>query len=178
MLNHWLEHKKRLHGYIAKQLQDPTLADDILQEVFIKAHGQQRQLQSTENIGAWLFRIAHNTMMDHFRQQKTQQQLSEDLVAVEADQAELSHQQLAQCLEPLINELPEKYQAPLKLAELGNYSQQQVADELGLSLSGAKSRIQRGREKLKQNLTRCCDIEVGRGGVVAFQPKDNDYRDC
>ena len=145
-----------------------------MQEVFIKAHTQKHKLKSENSIGAWLYRIAHNTIMDYFRQHKSWEELTDTLEAPVEDDAELKHQELAQCLKPLMKELPEKYSVPLQMAELEGMSQKQVAETLGLSLSGAKSRIQRGRRQLEERFTDCCDIEVGAGGVTDFHPKDKN----
>lgn len=178
MLSHWLQHKQRLSNYIRQQVADPSMVDDILQEVYLKASAKHDSLQNEERVGAWLLRIAHNTIIDQFRRQQPQVELPETLLAPEADLAEQAHQQMAQCLEPMINQLPEKYRLPLQLSELKQQSQQQVADQLGLSLSGAKSRIQRARGKLKNQLTACCEIEVGSGGVRSFTPKSGSCDDC
>ena len=164
--------KNRLQAYIAKYVDEPANIDDILQDVYIKAHTSLHKLESMESIGAWLYRVAHNAIMDHYRRQKPVDELPEEILeAPEPDPAEQAHQEMALCLKPLIRELPGKYSMPLQLAELDGMKQQQVADQLDLSLSGAKSRIQRGRALLRERLTDCCDIEVGKGGVVDFQPK-------
>ena len=176
MLTHWQDHKNRLRAYIAKQVNDPATVDDILQDVYLKAHEQLHKLKSMESLGAWLYRIAYNAIMDYYRQQKPFDELSDDFDAPEEDNSEKAHQEMAECLVPLIEELPEKYRIPLKMSELDGMSQQKVADELSLSLSGAKSRIQRGRAQLRDRLTDCCDIEVGKGGVVDFQPKSADTK--
>ena len=178
MESHWQVHKARLRHYIVKQAGNDAAVDDILQEVYIKAHTQLHTLKSEGSIGAWLYRIAYNAIMDHFRQQKPWEELSDTLEAPADDDAELAHQKLAECLLPLMEELPEKYRAPLKMAELEGMSQQQVADKLGLSLSGAKSRIQRGRGQLRERFTACCDIEVGQGGVTDFRPKNERCKGC
>ncbi|SHH73709.1 RNA polymerase sigma factor SigZ [Ferrimonas marina] len=176
MLSHWQQHKSQLRSYIHKRIDDPSAVDDILQEVYIKASTHLHQLKSQGSLGGWLYRIAHNAIMDHYRQQRPTTELPEELAADEAEPAIQAHQKLAQCLRPLIEELPDKYRQPLKLAELEGTSQQQIADQLGLSLSGAKSRVQRARVKLREQLTTCCDIEVGHGGVTHFEPKDPNRR--
>ncbi len=178
MQTYWQEHKNRLRAYIAKQVDEPANVDDILQDVYIKAHTSLHKIESMESIGAWLYRIAHNAIMDHFRRQKPVEELPETLEAPEQDDAEQAHQEMARCLTPLIRELPEKYSLPLQLAELDGMTQQQVADQRDLSLSGAKSRIQRGRAQLRDRLTACCDIEVGKGGVLDFQRKPSTCKTC
>ena len=178
MLTHWQDHKHLLRAYIARKIDDPATVDDILQDVYLKAHDQIHQLRNPESLGAWLYRIAYNAMMDHHRQQRPTEELPEGLATPEQDQAALAHQELTRCLTPLMQELPEKYRTPLQLAELEGLSQQQVADQLKLSLSGAKSRIQRGRVHLRDRFTACCDVEVGRGGVLNYQAKGSNCKQC
>ena len=178
MFTDWEEHKHRLGAYIARQIDDPATVDDILQDVWLKAHEQISQLRNPESLGAWLYRIAYNAIMDHHRQQRPTEELSVALTAPEQNQTTQAHQELALCLKPLMEELPEKYRTPLQLSEIDGLSQQQVADQLQLSLSGAKSRIQRGRARLRDHFTACCDIDVGRGEVLDYQPKNSDCKEC
>ncbi|MBY6019293.1 RNA polymerase sigma factor SigZ [Halomonas denitrificans] len=178
MHTHWQQHRAQLQRYIARQVQDPDTVEDLLQEVYIKAHTQLHQLRAKGSLSAWLYRIAHNVVMDHYRQQRPHAPLPEELAESPADQPAAAHQQLARCLEPLMDKLPARYSEPLKMAELEGLSQQAIADQLGLSLSGAKSRIQRARTQLRQQLTRCCEVEIEQGNVTAFKPKKENCQDC
>lgn len=178
MQSHWQEHKAQLQRYIAREVSEPSAVDDILQNVYLKAHSQIHTLKSEDRVAGWLYRIAHNAVMDYYRQQKPWDELPDNLAAAEEDDAEKSHQELARCLVPLMDELPEKYRIPLRMSELEGMSQKQVAVALGLSVSGAKSRIQRGRVQLRERFTACCDIEIGRGGVTDYQPKKTGCGDC
>ncbi|GAA4894282.1 RNA polymerase sigma factor SigZ [Ferrimonas pelagia] len=178
MQTHWQQHKTQLRSYISKRVDDPAAVDDILQEVYIKAHTKLHQLKAQGSLTGWLYRIAYNVIMDHFRAHKPLDELPDDLAAVEADHGQNAHREMALCLRPLIEQLPESYRLPLQLAELEGLSQQRVADRLGLSLSGAKSRIQRGRAKLRERLTACCDVEIGAGGVIGFERKPGTERQC
>jgi RNA polymerase sigma-70 factor (ECF subfamily) len=84
-------------------------------------------------------------------------------------------------LDEMIGSLPDGYRQAVRMAEIEEQSQQDVADRLGLSLSGAKSRIQRGRAILKDALQRCCSFELDvRGRVMGCDPKPNQQvcRDC
>jgi RNA polymerase sigma-70 factor, ECF subfamily len=80
-----------------------------------------------------------------------------------------SHAELAQCLAPLIHGLAEKYSEALRLTEVEGLTQAAAAARLGLPPSTMKSRVQRGRARLKQALLTCCEVEVDRrGGVVEY----------
>jgi len=80
------------------------------------------------------------------------------------------------CLQPLIAELPEIYRFALVLSEIEGLPQRKVADHLGVSLSGTKSRVQRGKEKLRERLLECCNIETGQSGIIGYEPRDKNYK--
>jgi RNA polymerase sigma-70 factor, ECF subfamily len=166
----WGAHKARLRGYVARRVQDRDAVDDILQDVFLKAHHNLHTLKSRGSITAWLFRIASNAIADHYRSRKTWVELPDELESPEPEADPVG--ELAACLQPLIDDLPETYRVALVLSEIEGLPQREVAARLGISLSGAKSRVQRGREKLRQRLHDCCVIETGRQGVIGFEPRD------
>ncbi|RKF18697.1 RNA polymerase sigma factor SigZ [Alginatibacterium sediminis] len=179
MISEWQNHKEQLGAYVRTRIDDVDAVDDILQDVYIKASSNLHQLKSRGSLKAWLYRIAHNTIMDFYRTRQPFDELPEDLVAEESDTGRQAREELAQCLGPLIDELSEKYATPLRLAELEGVSQQDIADQLGLSLSGAKSRVQRGRVKFREQMMACCDFEIGREGITDYLPKkSNTQRKC
>lgn len=170
MMNWWEEHKSRLRGYIAKRVPDKDVVDDILQDVYIKAHTHLNTLKSRGSVASWLFRIASNAIVDHYRLKKAGVELPDELAASGPELDPVG--ELANCLLPLIDELPEIYRSALILSEIDGLPQKTVADHLDISLSGAKSRVQRGREKLRDRLLECCDIEIGRRGIIGYEPRD------
>ena len=176
LISCWQEHKSRLRSYIAKQVREHDAVDDILQEVFLKAHTSLHTLKSPGSITAWLYRIAANAIADHYRSRPSWHTLPEELATPEPTRDYAA--ELAACLQPLIHALPEIYRAALVLSELEGLPQKEVANRLGLSLSGAKSRVQRGREKLRQRLLDCCDIETGRGGILGYEPRGKNRGGC
>lgn len=169
----WKEHKSRLRNYIAKRVQGRDAVDDILQDVFLKAYTSLHTVKSHGSLTAWLYRIAANAIADYYRAQKPSEEVSDDLPAPVPESDPVA--ELATCLEPLIAGMPETYRLPLVLSEIDGLTQKEVAARLGLSLSGAKSRVQRGREKLRERLHDCCDIETAQGGIVGFTIRDKKY---
>lgn len=171
MLAEWLTHKDQLRSYIVKQTGDLDLADDILQEVYIKASQKIHQLEAKDKLKNWLYRITHNTIMDFYRSYQSHEELMDNQIEEEVPAEVVNLQTMGQCLRPMFDCLPEKYRQAMILSELDGLSQQAVAEQLGLSLSGTKSRIQRGRVKLKEILMNCCNVEMGREGIIDFYPK-------
>jgi RNA polymerase sigma-70 factor (ECF subfamily) len=170
----WSEHRSRLRGYIAKRVREDDAVDDILQDVFLKASENLHTLRSRGSVAAWLYRIAANAIVDHYRSRKPWEELPVDVAAPESERDYIA--ELATCLQPLITDIPETYRTALVLSEIEGLPQREVANRLGISLSGAKSRVQRGREKLRQRLLDCCEIETGRGGITGYEPRDKNNK--
>ncbi len=169
----WKQYQPRLRGFIAKRVRDAHSVDDILQATFLKAYENLPRIRSEDAIGSWLYRIAENVIVDHYRRRRHHEELPEDIAAPQPPRdyvAELADK----CVPPLIAALPEKYRTALMLADIHGLAQQEVARRLDISLSGAKSRIQRGRAKLRASLHECCDIETGRLGITGYAPRRKD----
>lgn len=165
----WQEYKLLLRSYIAKRVWDSEAVNDILQDVFLKAHASLHTVTSHGSVSAWLTRIAANAIVDHYRAQRTWEQLPAELPDLGPEQNHIA--ELAPCLQPLIADLPEPYRLALVLSEIEGLKQKEVAKRLGLSHSGAKSRVQRGRKMLRDLLFEHCDIATGKNGIIDYEPR-------
>ena len=175
----WRACSDQLKVYIVKRMPEASLADDILQEVFIKIHENIHSIKDDTKICIWVYQRAKNTINDYYRKQKIQ--LSDIEVVSEeelnaSDEAESQTEenqieQIASGLQRMINSLPEKYAQAIKMVELQGLSQIQLAKELNISVSGAKSRVQRGRQMLKDALMNCCHYEFDKyGTIISYHP--------
>jgi RNA polymerase sigma-70 factor, ECF subfamily len=168
----WTAQRSELYGFVLKRVRDEAAAEDIVHSVLVKAYERRETLKEPHKLRSWLFQITRNTMIDHYRSQKPAELLPEDLGVEEPEDGERAERELARCLVPLLDELPESYRDALKLAEVEGSTQREVASRLGLSLSGAKSRVQRGRQMLRKALFSCCSVELDRrGGVIGYESK-------
>jgi RNA polymerase sigma-70 factor (ECF subfamily) len=163
----WEEHHARLRGYISRRVREPEAVDDILQEVFLKALEKLHTLRSRGSVAAWLYRITAHAIADHFRAHRPLAELPEELAAPDPQHDPVA--ELATCLEPFINDIPPTYREALRLSELEGVPQTELAERLGISYSGTKSRVQRGREQLRRRFEECCVIETGRHGIVNYE---------
>lgn len=166
---HWLR------GFIAKRVTDTHAIDDILQDVFLKASENLRSLKSHGSVAAWLHRIATNAITDHYRSLRPWEELPEDLAAPEVERDYI--RELATCLHPMIETMPTLYREALLLSEIEGLPQKEVARRMNISLSGAKSRVQRGRAMLREQVLDCCDVETGRNEIVGYTVRNKD-RNC
>ena len=177
----WAEFGGPLRRFIARRVGNEHDAEDLLQEVFLRAHTAVHDVRDPERVRPWLYRVAANAVTDHHRKRRVAARpvLPHDALAEDDIQAENRNGEVAGCLGPVIEELPEGYRRALVLADLEGRPQKEVAEELGLSLSGAKSRVQRARKKLRAALLSCCRFELDRlGNVLDWQPKGKTCRHC
>lgn len=173
----WRELNTSLRRFILKRVADENIAEDILQEVFCKIHSQIHTLKDIRKLQGWVYRIARNTIIDHYRQKKALAQLPEAMMAFDVDEEDGVIEELTPCIESMVEALPEKYRQALKLTAYDGLTQKEMGRELGISVSGAKSRVQRAREKLKSELLGCCHIELDTfGKIVDYTPKQQKTR--
>jgi RNA polymerase sigma-70 factor, ECF subfamily len=173
----WFDYKARLRSYIVNRVKDIHAVDDILQDVFLKAHTNLHTVKTPGSIKSWLFRISANAIADHYRSQKPWAQFSEEPTVPESEIDYVA--ELATCLQPLIAELPEIYRSALTLTEIEELPQKEVAERLGISLSCVKARVQRGRKRLRRKVLDCCDIEISQNQIVGYAPrKKSNNCDC
>lgn len=137
-------------------------AEDVLLEVFTKIHTGIGKLQNEDRVKPWVFAITRNAVNDYWKKKYPTQSL--DFEPPQEDEDALAH--LETCLRNMIVALPEKYRKPLVLSEFQGFKQQEVAEKLGLGLSATKSRIQRGREKLKEAIVDCCNFRLNEKGQI------------
>lgn len=168
----WRQYHDRVQRFVQRRVSDPDVAEDIVQDVFLKVHGRLGTLRDPERLEAWLFQIARYAVIDHYRQRSTIP--LEDATALPAEQQEetpVAHE-LIPCLLAAIERLPERDREALLLVVRDGLRQREVAERQGLSISGAKSRIQRARAKVRGFLEWCCRPQFDRlGGVVDYDPR-------
>ncbi len=172
----WNGVRSRLSGYVRRRV-DPASADDVIGQILLRLVHHQETLRAADNPAAWMLRVAANAVADHHRRRAVERRALDAFGAEEGGGAAPAEEpdstvaeEFAACLIPFIRELPPTYGEALMLTDIGGLSQAEAARRLGLSASGLKSRVQRGRAKLRQALLRCCAIETDRWGTVL------DYR--
>jgi RNA polymerase sigma-70 factor (ECF subfamily) len=166
----WEAYRAELIRFVARRVRTREMAEDIVHDVLTRAHEKREQLESPGHLRSWLFRITRNAVIDHYRARKEIEPLPEDLTDEAAAEGRSPERELARCLTPLVDALPSPYRRVVELTEIEGRTQKEVAGELGLSVSGAKSRIQRARRMLEDALRACCRIEIdARGRVLDYE---------
>lgn len=189
----WQQVHDGLRVFVAKRVANEVEVEDILQEVFLRMHRKLDSLKDPRRVVSWLFQITRNAIADHYRTPARHREvpagLSADLdadhpasvpsVADEPVDAGQFRTELAGCLRPMIDRLSADYRQAVTLVELNGMTQQAAAKRLGLSVSGMKSRVQRGRRQLKDMLEACCEIQLdGRRGVADYRVRDPQSDPC
>jgi RNA polymerase sigma-70 factor (ECF subfamily) len=174
-------YREELVRFVAGRVNDETAAEDIVHDALMKAFDRRDTLEQPSRLRSWLYRITRNAITDYYRSQKPSVPVPDDLAELDStDDAGDAALQLAACLRPLLDELPGMYRDALRLADFDGLPLREVALHLGLSLSGAKSRVQRARRMLRDVVLECCRVEVDRlGGVIDYEPRrKRDTRGC
>jgi len=156
----------------------PADADDVLQEVFVRIHRGLATLADAERFGPWVYRVAAHAVSDHLRARARHPSALADGVLELAHQEEVDDEQpalegaLAECVALFVARLPSPYREAITLTELEGLTQRSAAEMLGISLSGVKSRVQRGRERIRAMFSECCEISLdARGHVRECSPR-------
>ncbi|GMV34314.1 MAG: RNA polymerase sigma factor SigZ [Chloroflexi bacterium CFX1] len=160
----------KLHRFIAGRVPDPDTADDILQDVYLKIHAKIGGLRAEDRLKSWVYQITRNAIIDYYRRACPQDELTESLASPLDDEPD-AVSQLASSVKGMLGCLDDKYREALELTELQGLSQVELATRLDITVSGAKSRVQRAREKLKEAFLDCCHFKFDRlGKVVDYHP--------
>lgn len=167
----WQAYRDALYRFVLSRVGDEAAAEDIVHEVLLKAYARQGTLREPSKLRAWLYQITRNEVIDYYRSQKPSGPVTDELIQEDTwEENHRAQRELARCLVPLLDELPGPYRQALRLADFEGTKQREVASRLGLSLSGAKSRVQRARKMLRDALLKCCRVELDRRGrVVGYE---------
>jgi RNA polymerase sigma-70 factor (ECF subfamily) len=177
----WEESRNRLRGFIAKRVQNEADAEDILQNVFCKIHQNIHQLEDAGKLYSWVYQLTRNAIIDYYRESRNNLLESEEIlseIAVDPLEKDIEEEVLG-WLAPMIKDLPEKYSEALLLTDIEGKTQKELAESLQISFSGAKSRVQRARERLKNVLLDCCHLEFDRAGkIVDYKQRKMECSYC
>ena len=189
--NIWIEVQSGLRAFIAKRIANEAEVDDIVQDVWLKMQRGLDGLKDQRRLISWIYQIARHAIIDHYRAPGRRREMPAGLATdLEAHQSSSTRTtatedsgqlrtELAGCLRPMIERLSGEYRQAVILIDLEGLTQQEAAVQLGLSLSGMKSRVQRGRRQLKGMLEVCCTIELDRRrGLVDYDVRNQQANSC
>lgn len=178
----YTDFQKSLLSYIKSKIRSKEDAEDILQNVFIKISANVHKLSDEEKLKNWIFTITRNAIIDYYRVNAKNKNASIDENLADQlpeDKTTDSVKGLDHCLNGMINNLPDEYRDVIIDSELKGIKQKDLAEKYGMAYSSMRSRVQRGRERLKQLFYNCCNIEADkRGNILSVESKDNCNGPC
>jgi RNA polymerase sigma-70 factor (ECF subfamily) len=189
----WQKLHDGLRAFIATRVTDQGHADDILQEVFVRVHRQMDSVSDPRRLVSWIYQVARNAIVDYYRKPGRQREVPAGLSAElevlnefptisalprHGGAAEL-RAELASCIRPMIERLSQNYRDAITLVEIEGLTQRAAAEQMSISLSGLKSRVQRGRKQIKQMLNDCCVVQLDRRkGVLQYRARRAEFDPC
>lgn len=172
----WRDLESKLRPFVARRVRADADVDDIVQDVFLRMQRGLDALRDDARFGPWVYQVARSAIVDHQRRAAkhvvADPDDAADMAMEEEDDDREVERELADYIAPFVAMLPSPYREALTLTELEGLTQKEAAEMLGISLSGMKSRVQRGRQQLRGALDDCCRIALDvRGRVVSCEPR-------
>lgn len=170
----WSDVAERLRPFVAHRVPSSEI-DDVVQDVLVRMHRGLPDLRDDDRFSAWMFQVARNAITEASRKRGHAPQVGSDLDATPAPASDDDREAatvLAGCVSLFVARLPSPYREAITLVELEGKTARQAAEMVGISVSGMKSRVQRGRARLRELFERCCEIAVDvRGKPTDFTPR-------
>ena len=178
----WEDVAARLRPFLARRI-GPTELDDVLQDVFLRLQRGLPGLRDEERFTSWLFQIARSAVAEHLRVRARHPlaaaSTDAEPAAEPSDDDREAARTLACCVSIFVARLALPYREAVTLVELEGYTVREAAERAGISVSGLKSRVQRGRAQLRQLFETCCEIALDtRGKVIDYTPRPRSCGAC
>ncbi|PSW04310.1 sigma-70 family RNA polymerase sigma factor [Photobacterium lipolyticum] len=169
LMQAWQHNESDIKAWLICKTHDVEQAEDLMQETFLKAMKHQERFCSLDNARSWLFKMVRNTLIDHIRTQHPVDKLTADLGITAQEKAPIMG--LLSCLPRVLSELDDEDRDVIECCDLNGMTQADYAQLKDISTAGAKSRIQRARQKLKQHLTCACQVKFAEQKVCSYVPR-------
>lgn len=155
-----VENHRDFLRFLVRRVGKMDIAEDILQQFYLRAVSRGSELRQSESVVAWLYRVLRTTLVDHYRRESTRRRREADYAEMEALSSEGQDVELERsicmCLEALLPTLKAGYADILQRVDLQGRPPRQVARDLGLTPNNVRVRLYRARQAMKQNLLLSC----------------------
>jgi RNA polymerase sigma-70 factor, ECF subfamily len=174
------QYREPLLDHIRRIVRSPADAEDVLQEVFLRAHQALGQLRAETALSTWLFRIATHVSVDKLRTRGRQPLVvdeiePEDLTALDelspSLQILIEQREMCACIQRYILDLPSDFRTVILLHDLEGLTAAEIAATLDIKLANVKVRLHRARASLKAALEAGCSLSCDCRGVLICEPK-------
>jgi RNA polymerase sigma factor (sigma-70 family) len=150
-----VDHHRRFLGFLEARVESRAVAEEILQDAFVKALKKGDQLRDDESAVAWFYRLLRNAVIDHYRARGAERRMKDAQPTDAAFEQELERVVCA-CVDGLVPTLKPEYAAIVRSVDLEQRPIVDVARELGLTAGNARVRLHRARKALKERLEESC----------------------
>lgn len=162
----WMDLNEELYKFILGKIKDEQTSKDIHQEVFLKVQTKIHQLKHTSKLTSWVYQIARNSIIDYYRKKENKNISINDLDIPETEANNFDYTNLTNCINQKIENLSAKHKEAIILTSFKNYSQKELSEHLKISYSGTKSRVQKAKKILKENILDCQNVESDSTGKL------------
>lgn len=150
----------RFLAFLERRVGSRDVAEDILQEAFVRSLDRVESIRSTDSAVAWFYRVLRNAIADHFRRQAVRDRALSQVSAEAGEEAPTADEELeavvCACLVDLVDTLKPEYSAAVRRVDLDGVSVRSYAEETGITAGNAGVRLHRAREALRRQLARAC----------------------
>lgn len=159
------EDRSQFEGFLRRRVRDDSIAQDLLQQSFVKALQQHHSLKNEESVVPWFYRILRNTLIDYYRSQATDEARQKDFEK-QADIFSENHvpsldeakTTVCACLEGVLSALRPGYADLIRRIDLTGEPLASVAQQLQITPNNATVRLHRARQALRKSLEASCGI--------------------
>ncbi len=171
---------QRIYRYIISMVREPTEAEDLTQETFLRAYRSRDTLREEGAQTAWLYKIATHACLDRLRQYARRGPQESDTDVDEAEIAEpdtpslqktMERDEMSGCVQNYLNALSDSYRAVILLHDVHDLTAAEIARLLGESLDRVKIRLHRARQKLRIALRAGCEFSYDDQSTLTCDPK-------
>jgi RNA polymerase sigma-70 factor (ECF subfamily) len=181
LMQAWQQNEAAIRAWLLSKTHSSEQTDDLMQETFLKALQHQEKFCSLTDSKSWLFKMIRNTWIDQYRTHHATEQLTPAVISggttISGDEKQAPIVDLQSCLPRVLSELCEEDRDVIQCCDLNGMSQADYALLRAISTAGAKSRIQRARQKLKQHLTVACQVKLDNQRVCCHVPREAKQKD-
>lgn len=173
----WRDYRIALKSYLVRRIDQPDEVEDLLQDILMKSYLKLESLESADSLKPWLYKIAHNSVIDYYRKNKPE--FTNELDDIFVEESSDVHSELIDCIRPFIQALPQENADLLMAVDINKESQKDLAEQLDISYSTLKSRVQKSRQLLKKSYDDCCHFSYDQqGNLMDYERKACEKESC
>jgi RNA polymerase sigma factor (sigma-70 family) len=162
-----VDNHRRFLSFLERRVPSREIAEDILQDAFVRGITKAPDIRDGEAITAWFYRVLRNAIVDHFRRNGAQQRAYAQVLAETEDSVTPSDSELFEtvcaCVRDLVGTLKPEYAAAIQRVDLEGAPVRAYADEQGITPNNAAVRLHRAHQALKKQVTESCGTCADHG---------------